>query len=106
MASKSRFPPEQDFPEISKHNNHMAKHLTQEIYAKMRDVETPSGFTFDECIQTGTTSSLDCIVKFNKHIKHAKFTIKCQKQLLKTLRIKFVDNNSIMKDCKFSCQYY
>lgn len=53
MASRSKFSPERDFPDLSKHNNHMAKHLTQEIYAKLRDVKTPSGFTFDECIQTG-----------------------------------------------------
>ena len=52
MASKT-FTPDKDYPNLSKHNNHMSKHLTPEMYAKLRDVETPSGFTFDECIQTG-----------------------------------------------------
>ena len=51
--SAKKLAPELDYPELSKHNNHMAKHLTKEIYAKMRDVTTPSGFTLDECIQTG-----------------------------------------------------
>ncbi|XP_003382616.1 PREDICTED: creatine kinase M-type-like [Amphimedon queenslandica] len=53
MASSSKFTPEQDYPDLSKHNNHMAKHLTKEIYANLRDKKTPSGFTLDECIQTG-----------------------------------------------------
>ena len=35
------------FPALSKHNNHMAKALTLEIYKKLRDKETPSGFTLD-----------------------------------------------------------
>ncbi len=52
MATK--YPPSEDYPDLSKHNNHMAKNLTPEIYAKLRDLKTPSGFTLDECIQTGT----------------------------------------------------
>jgi len=43
----------EDFPDLSKHNNYMAKVLTPELYAKYRDVQTPSGFTFDNAIQTG-----------------------------------------------------
>eukprot|EP00493_Phyllostaurus_siculus_P026246 UN26591 len=31
----------------------MAKILTPELYAKLRDVETPNGFTLDAAIQTG-----------------------------------------------------
>ena len=42
-----------DYPELSKHNNWMAKVLTPEIYSKYRDVVTPTGFTFDQVIQTG-----------------------------------------------------
>lgn len=52
--SAKKLPAELDYPELSKHNNHMSKHLTKEIYANLRDVVTSSGFTFDECIQTGT----------------------------------------------------
>ena len=53
MASRSKFAPDDDYPELSKHNNYMAHRLTKDIYAKLRDKTTKSGFTFDECIQTG-----------------------------------------------------
>jgi len=42
-----------DFPELSKHNNWMAKVLTPEIYAKYHKVATPNNVTFDQVIQTG-----------------------------------------------------
>merc|ERR1712024_360188 len=37
------------------HNNWMAKVLTKnpDMYQKYRDVKTPNGYTFDQCIQTG-----------------------------------------------------
>lgn len=54
MATKSSYPASADYPDLSKHNNWMAKCLTQEIYEKLRDKKTPSGYTLDECIQTGT----------------------------------------------------
>merc|ERR1712062_501692 len=41
------------FPELSKHNNVMATHLTLPIYEKYWDKVTPNGVTFDKCIQTG-----------------------------------------------------
>jgi len=44
---------EEDFPDLSKHNNWMAKVITPEIYAQLRDRVTPSGFTLDAVIQTG-----------------------------------------------------
>ncbi|CAI8030029.1 Creatine kinase S-type, mitochondrial, partial [Geodia barretti] len=47
------FPPSSDFPDLSKHNNVVASHLTQELYAKLRDKKTPKGWTLDQCIQTG-----------------------------------------------------
>merc|ERR1712215_161518 len=47
------YKPEEDFPDLSKHNNHMAKVLTKEMYAKYRDVKTPAGYTLDMAIQTG-----------------------------------------------------
>ena len=53
MATKSSFPTDADYPDLSKHNNWMAKCLTKEIYGRLRDKKTPSGFTLDECIQTG-----------------------------------------------------
>nr|AAS72895.1 mitochondrial creatine kinase CK2 [Tethya aurantium] len=48
-----KFSPSADFPDLSKHNNVMANHLTPEVYAKLRDKTTPSGWTLDQCIQTG-----------------------------------------------------
>jgi creatine kinase len=44
---------EEDYPELSKHNNWMSKVLTPALYKKYRDVTTPSGYTFDQAIQTG-----------------------------------------------------
>nr|AHW80375.1 creatine kinase [Cerebratulus lacteus] len=47
------YPAEADFPDLTKHNNWMGQCLTPEIYAKLRDKTTPSGFTLDGAIQTG-----------------------------------------------------
>ena len=41
------------YPDLSKHNNHMAKHLTKEMYKKLAPLSTPKGFTLDRAIQTG-----------------------------------------------------
>lgn len=48
-----KFAAKDDFPDLSKANNHMKDHLTPELYAKYRNVATPSGFTLDAAIQTG-----------------------------------------------------
>lgn len=48
-----KFPAEDDFPDLSKHNNYMARALTKEIYAKLRDKATKYGYTLDDVIQTG-----------------------------------------------------
>lgn len=50
---KMNYSAEQEYPDLSTHNNHMAKVLTPEMYANLRDKETPSGFTLDDVIQTG-----------------------------------------------------
>lgn len=50
---KMNYSSEQEYPDLSQHNNHMAKVLTPEMYASLRDKETPSGFTLDDLIQTG-----------------------------------------------------
>jgi len=54
-AAYSNYSPSADFPDLSKHNNHMAAVLKEDpsIYSKYRDVVTPSGYTFDNAIQTG-----------------------------------------------------
>lgn len=50
---KLKYGVDDEFPDLSSHNNHMAKVLTKELYAKLRDKATPSGFTVDDVIQTG-----------------------------------------------------
>jgi len=51
--NQKKFDSKDDFPDLSKHNNWMAKVITPEMYAKYRDVVTPNGCTFDSVIQTG-----------------------------------------------------
>jgi len=48
-----KYNPEMDYPNLTKHNNWMAKCLTKEMYAELRDKCTPSGYTLDNAIQTG-----------------------------------------------------
>jgi len=52
-AAYKKYKAEEDFPDFSKHNNHMANCMTKEIYAKLRDKCTPGGYTLDNAIQTG-----------------------------------------------------
>ncbi|XP_068688633.1 creatine kinase M-type-like [Montipora capricornis] len=52
-AAYTKFSAEDDFPDLSQHNNYMAKALTKEIYANLRDKVTKNGFTLDDVIQTG-----------------------------------------------------
>eukprot|EP00493_Phyllostaurus_siculus_P027068 UN27414 len=52
-SAYQKFIPQMDFPDLSGHNNCMAKVLNPKLYAKLRDVKTPSGFTLDQVIQTG-----------------------------------------------------
>lgn len=44
-----------NMPELSKHNNWMATVIRDnpKLYEKYIDVVTPSGFTFEQAIQTG-----------------------------------------------------
>ncbi|KFZ50273.1 Creatine kinase B-type [Antrostomus carolinensis] len=53
QLNNQRLPPDEEYPDLSAHNNHMAKVLTLDLYKKLRDRVTPSGFTLDDVIQTG-----------------------------------------------------
>ncbi|NWR87417.1 KCRB kinase, partial [Furnarius figulus] len=53
QLNNQRLPPDEEYPDLSTHNNHMAKVLTLDLYTKLRDRVTPSGFTLDDVIQTG-----------------------------------------------------
>lgn len=44
---------ENNYPDLSLHNNHMAKALTKEVYDLLKNRVTPNGFTLDNVIQTG-----------------------------------------------------
>uniref|UniRef100_G3NVC1 Creatine kinase U-type, mitochondrial n=2 Tax=Gasterosteus aculeatus aculeatus TaxID=481459 RepID=G3NVC1_GASAC len=47
------YPASAEYPDLRKHNNCMASHLTPAIYAKLCDKATPNGYTLDLAIQTG-----------------------------------------------------
>lgn len=46
-------PAEEEYPDLTQHNNHMAKYLTLDVYKRLRQRCTPNGFTIDNVIQTG-----------------------------------------------------
>lgn len=48
-----RLSAEEELPDLSQHNNHMAKFLTLDMYKELRERATPNGFTIDGVIQTG-----------------------------------------------------
>lgn len=48
-----RLSAEDEFPDLSQHNNHMAKFLTLDMYRQLRERATPNGVTVDGVIQTG-----------------------------------------------------
>ncbi|MFT7801886.1 creatine kinase B-type isoform X1 [Arapaima gigas] len=80
---KMKFSPEQEFPDLSKHNNHMAKVLTPDMYKRLRDKQTSSGFTLDDVIQTG-----------NRKVNFARCLASCRPQLLSCL-VKVIDELDI-----------
>merc|ERR1719191_2523019 len=49
----ARYTGDEEMPDLSKHNNWMAKVMTPELYKKMRARQTKSGYTIDNVIQTG-----------------------------------------------------
>ena len=52
-AMKLKYASDKEYPDLSQHNNHMAKVMTPAMYASLRSKQTPSGFTVDDVIQTG-----------------------------------------------------
>ncbi|XP_070559688.1 creatine kinase, flagellar-like isoform X2 [Ptychodera flava] len=53
MPSSKKDPELANYPDLSKHNNHMANVMTPHIYKTLKDKKTPKGFTLDEVIRTG-----------------------------------------------------
>ncbi|XP_030650030.1 creatine kinase U-type, mitochondrial-like [Chanos chanos] len=54
-ASQTRrmYPASAEYPDLRKHNNCMATHLSPSVYAKLSEKATPNGYTIDQAIQTG-----------------------------------------------------
>lgn len=55
--SRSFYPASAEYPYIIKNRNIMSRSLTENLYAKLRDLRTPNGFTVDDAIQTGVENS-------------------------------------------------
>ena len=51
--SRRLYPASAEFPHLKKHRNMMARCLTSDLYARLRDLSTKNGFTIDDAIQTG-----------------------------------------------------
>ena len=51
--SRRFYPASAEYPEMTKHKNMMARNLSLNLYAKLRDLRTPNGYTIDDAIQTG-----------------------------------------------------
>lgn len=66
----NRLSAEEEFPDLSQHNNHMAKVLTLDMYKKLRERATPKGFTIDGVIQTGVDNPGIVTVTFCWHSAH------------------------------------
>ncbi|CAF0923555.1 unnamed protein product [Brachionus calyciflorus] len=51
--SRRFYPASSEYPDVSRNRNIMARNLTKDLYARLRDRRTPNGFTIDDAIQTG-----------------------------------------------------
>lgn len=51
--SRRFYPAASEYPDLTKNKNIMARNLTKNMYAKMRDLRTSNGFTIDDVIQPG-----------------------------------------------------
>ncbi len=58
--SRRFYPASSEYPDIVRNKNLMARNLSLNLYARLRDLRTPNGFTLDDAIQTG----VDNIGKF------------------------------------------
>nr|BAS02801.1 arginine kinase 2 [Tropiometra macrodiscus] len=47
----------EDFPDFKGHKSLLSKYLTKDMYKKLRDVTTPSGYTIDKAIQNGVDNA-------------------------------------------------
>jgi len=52
-STKATVMQDENYPDLSEHNNWMSKCLTPAIYNKLKDRQTTNQYTIDKCIQTG-----------------------------------------------------
>ncbi len=59
MASlfQQKYDAEKDYPNFKGHKSLLSQHLTKDLYVKLRDVQTESGFTIDRAIQNGVDNA-------------------------------------------------
>ena len=57
--NKQNFTASEEYPDLENHNSNMAHCLTEDIYKRMRGLETSSGFSIDDVIQTGVDNPGD-----------------------------------------------
>jgi creatine kinase len=60
-TSRKYYPASAEYPDLTKNRSIMARHMTKQLYAQLRDQFTPNGFTIDDAIQTG----VDNVGKFS-----------------------------------------
>ena len=52
-VNQKKYDAKDDYPNFEGHKSLLSKYLTADIYARLRDVYTPSGYTLDRAIQNG-----------------------------------------------------
>lgn len=91
---------EEEYPDLSVHNNHMAKVLSKDIYNKLRGKSTPSGFTLDDCIQTGVDNPGKKACLNTQHLKT--FKLHCNHNNLGYYNTLYIDIRQFLKNINSS----
>ncbi len=72
-SAYAKFPAANDFPDLAKHNNCMATHLTEKVYKKLRDLVRFTNSLFKEIQQSFLivkTKKLDPLISVYNHRIH------------------------------------
>ncbi|NXE35175.1 KCRB kinase, partial [Ptilorrhoa leucosticta] len=96
---KMKHSPEEEYPDLKAHNNHMAKVLTPDLYKKLRDKQTPSGFTLDDCIQTGVDNPGNGIAMFlSSYIPYCDLTYQFSDTSIINIKMAQLNNQRLPPD--------
>ena len=52
--SRRFYPANAEYPDLTRNRSIMARNMNLNLYAKLRDLRTPNGFSIDDAIQTGS----------------------------------------------------